>query len=89
MDHQELRDILARVEWSSAELARRINRNDRGVRRIVAGAVPIDPPLAAWLRELDTAHAALGRVLERPPPNPQRGGTDGQQADDEAPEGEP
>jgi len=73
MTTDELRRILNNLDWSQGELARRVNRSPRGIRRIAAGDAPIDDALADWLRALDRAWPAFAAILDNPPPNPNRG----------------
>jgi len=65
MDTDELRDILDRLGWSQGELARRLGRNERGVRKMAQGTAPVGADVARWLRGIVT-------LVENPPPNRDR-----------------
>jgi hypothetical protein len=68
MEPTELRDILERLDWSQGEFGRRIERGEDNGRKIARGKLPIDEPLAEWLRAVDKANTTLISLLDAPPP---------------------
>jgi hypothetical protein len=60
MTTDELRSLLEACGWSQLDLARYAQRDPSKTRKQARGALPIDAPLAEWLRR-------VADVLRHPP----------------------
>jgi ribosome-binding protein aMBF1 (putative translation factor) len=61
MTPDRLRECIGLLYWSQKQLARILNRDERGVRRWFSGQNAVDPPVAEWLE-------TWGRFAEANPP---------------------
>jgi plasmid maintenance system antidote protein VapI len=55
---------LTQIGWTNRGLADRIGVHETRVRRILNGALPMDPELLAWLRRLAEFHAKNPRPID-------------------------
>ncbi len=62
MTPDRLRECLDIIGWTAQQLARQLDSNERQVRRMVAGASRVPPPVADWLEVLVRLHE------DNPPP---------------------
>lgn len=72
MTPDELREIIAVLEWTQADLAFYAKRDQARIRKQARGTNDIDPTLARWLRAMGEHWGHVQALLDAPPVLPRR-----------------
>ena len=80
MSTDEMRDIIAKLEWTQGDLAHYAKRDEARIRKQARGTNPIDPSLARWLRAVGEHWGHVQDLLGHPPILPRRPPTEATRA---------
>jgi len=72
MTPTEMRDIIAKLEWTQGDLAHYARRDEARIRKQARGSNEIDPTLARWLRAVGEHWGHVQDLLDHPPILPRK-----------------